>query len=58
MLASMRIWPWIVGGLVSIAIGLVVWWLISPGVLIGVALIAVGLIKWIKRRRAANESPA
>jgi hypothetical protein len=52
-----RVWPWIVGGSVSIVIGLIIWWLISPGVLIGVTLITIGIVKWI-RRRHGTEAPA
>jgi hypothetical protein len=48
---SPRNWPWVVGCLVLIAIGAVLWWTVGLAWLLGPFLIAVGLVRAFKRRR-------
>ena len=47
----MRVWPWFVGGVLLLLVGLAVWPLVSVGVLGGAALIVVGVVKLVRRRR-------
>jgi hypothetical protein len=43
--------PWVVGGLVLIVLGAVLWWTVGLAWLLGPILIAVGLVRAFKRRR-------
>jgi hypothetical protein len=51
---SPRNWPWVVGGLVLIALGAVLWWTAGLAWLLGPILIAVGLVRAFKSRRGRS----
>jgi archaellin len=46
-------WPWLVGGVVAIGVGLAIWWTAFVLVPAGVALIAIGGAKWVRNRATA-----
>ena len=45
-------WPWLVGGVLAIGVGLAIWATTFVLVPAGVVLISIGIMKWIRSRPA------